>query len=432
MQAEHSRTGGFVISPLCVPESSKRVKPPKKRNFNLPVGVLSGISQEFCEYSRIFTKKAAKSALSIGIAVCAILGFCSFFTLGTAVYCEDKPIAFASGEKAYYSALSTAKSYAENYGKGIEKFEIAPAIVLRSRVSKGTSLCDELLLASSSFSDACTLYNGNTPVFSAESEDVARKIVSGYVSDYSMDGRVSPLSNITYKKTVLPAENISDIDECRAILEENSDIKVISTVNTLSEKVIPFETETKEDPNLYIGDSVTEREGSNGSSTLTSEVIYENGEVRSSKILAENVTTAPISRVVRVGTKPKDILTTGLYEPLQGRISSEFGRRWGRNHEGIDIAVPVGTPVKAAEGGTVSFCGVAGGYGNFVKIDHGGGVVTAYAHLSKITVTKGQKVAANTQIALSGNTGRSTGPHLHFEVIKDGVPLNPKTYIKKR
>ena len=125
-------------------------------------------------------------------------------------------------------------------------------------------------------------------------------------------------------------------------------------------------------------------------------------------------------------------MTEGLYEPLQGRISSEFGKRWGRNHNGLDIAVPVGTPVKAAEGGKVVFSGDAGTYGKFVKIDHGNGIVTAYAHLSEINVKKGQIVEANSQIALSGNTGRSTGPHLHFEIVQNGVPLNPKPYIKKR
>ncbi len=431
MQAEYPRTGGFIISPLCAPEViRKKVKPIKKRKFTLPCGVLPQIREEFLKYSYILTKTAVKSALSTAIAVCAVMGFCSFFTLGTAVCYGDTPIAYTNGEKDYYSALSSAKSYADAYGEQLENFEIHPAVVLRSTLCQGNALCDKLLLASS-FSDACTLYSGNTPVFSAKSEDIAREVVSSYVSDYSMNGRVSPLDDITYKKTVIPAENISGRDECRAILE-NADIKVISTVNTSSEKVIPFETETRNDPNLYIGDSVTEREGSDGELTLTSEVIYENGTVKSSKILAESVTQVPVTRVVRVGTKPKDILSEGLYEPLQGQISSEFGKRWGRNHEGIDIAVPEGTPVKSAEGGTILFCGDAGTYGNLVKIDHGNGIVTAYAHLSEISVTKGQIVGPNTQIALSGNTGRSTGPHLHFEILKDGVALNPKNYMKKR
>lgn len=437
MQAEHSRTGGFIISPLCAPESIKKpqkasYKPIKVKRKRVISEVLARIRDEFYEYSCVFTKYAVKSALSTMVAVCAVMGFCNFFTLGTAVYHGDKPVAFTNEEKAYYTALSAAKSYAENYGESMEEFKTVPAIILRSKICTSTALRDKLLLASSSFSDACTLYSGSTPVFSAENENVAREVVSSYVSDYSMNGKASPLTNLTYKSCVVPAENVSGRDECRALLEENEAVRVVSVVNKMSEKVIPFETQTTNDSSLYVGDSVTVNEGKEGSSMITSEVVYENGAQVSSRVISESVTLAPVTRVVRVGTKTKDVLKEGLYEPLSGVVSSEFGKRWGRNHEGMDIAVPVGTPVKSAECGTVSFCGDAGTYGKLVKIDHGGGVVTAYAHLSEINVSVGQAVKANTQIALSGNTGRSTGPHLHFEVVKGGVPLNPRTYIKKR
>lgn len=431
MQAEHPLTGGFIISPLCAPEVIKNSpKPVKTRKFTIPVGIFSDIRAEFLKHSRTLTKKAIKSAISAAVAVYAVVGFCSFFTIGTAIYCGDKPIAYASGEEGYLNALSFAQNYAESFGENLNDFQIHPAVILRSKVARTDALSTKLLLASS-FSGGCTLYSGNTPVFVAENEAVAREVMSSYVADYSMNGRVSPINDISYRKTVIPTKNISGRDECRAILER-ANIKVISTVNTSSEKVIPFETETKNDPALYIGDSVTEQEGSNGEMLLTNEVVYENGALKSTKVVSESVTSAPVSRVVRIGTKPKDILVQGVYAPLQGQISSEFGERWGKNHEGLDIAVPVGTPVKSAEGGTVLFCGDAGTYGKLVKIDHGNGIVTAYAHLSEITVTQGQIVGANTQIALSGNTGRSTGPHLHFEIVKDGVPLNPKPYIKKR
>ena len=437
MQAEHSRAGGFIISPLCAPESIKKpqkasYKPFKAKREHALSDFLSRIRDEFYEYSYIFTKYALKSAVSTMVAVCAVMGFCNFFTLGTAVYYGDKPVAYTSEEKAYYTALSAAKSYAEDYGENIEKFKIVPAIILRSRISTSTVLRDKLLLASSAFSDACTLYSGNTPVFSAENEEIAREVVSSYVADYSVNGKANPLTNLTYKSCVVPTENVSARDECRVLLEGNESVKVVSVVNTMSEKVIPFETQTTNDSSLYVGDSVTVHEGKEGSSMITSEVVYENGAEVSSRVLSESVMLAPVTKVVRVGTKTKDVLKEGLYEPLSGVVSSEFGKRWGRNHEGLDIAVPVGTPVKSAECGTVLFCGDAGTYGKLVKIDHGGGVVTAYAHLSEINVSLGQAVKANTPIALSGNTGRSTGPHLHFEVVKGGVPLNPRKYIKKR
>lgn len=116
--------------------------------------------------------------------------------------------------------------------------------------------------------------------------------------------------------------------------------------------------------------------------------------------------------------------------PLSGRISSRFGPRWGRMHNGIDIAVPIGTPVKAAADGCVVFTGSRSGYGRLVILDHGGGVHTYYGHNSSFAVKVGDTVAAGCRIALSGNSGVSTGPHLHFEIRVNGRAVNPLDYLK--
>ena len=98
-------------------------------------------------------------------------------------------------------------------------------------------------------------------------------------------------------------------------------------------------------------------------------------------------------------------------------------------HEGIDIGAPEGAPIYAASAGTVSFAGVMGGYGNMMLVDHGGGVVTAYAHQSSFFVGVGQSVSAGQQIGSVGSTGASTGPHLHFEVRVGGAPNDPLGYL---
>ncbi len=103
--------------------------------------------------------------------------------------------------------------------------------------------------------------------------------------------------------------------------------------------------------------------------------------------------------------------------------------RWGRMHEGIDIAVPTGTPVVAAAAGTVIYAGVLGGYGNLVVVDHGNGLATAYAHNSAYASSVGQVVAQGTVIAYSGNTGNSSGPHVHFEVRVGGTAVDPLGYL---
>jgi murein DD-endopeptidase MepM/ murein hydrolase activator NlpD len=118
-----------------------------------------------------------------------------------------------------------------------------------------------------------------------------------------------------------------------------------------------------------------------------------------------------------------------LMWPVSGPVTSPFGWRWGRMHEGIDIAVPTGTPVHAAQSGRVIFAGWMGGYGNLVVIDHGGGLATAYGHNSSIAAGNGQSVAQGQVIAYAGSTGNSTGPHLHFEVRVNGAAVDPLGYL---
>jgi murein DD-endopeptidase MepM/ murein hydrolase activator NlpD len=119
----------------------------------------------------------------------------------------------------------------------------------------------------------------------------------------------------------------------------------------------------------------------------------------------------------------------GLIWPVSGPVTSPFGWRWGRMHTGIDIGVPYGTPIRAAAAGTVSYCGWEEGYGNFVVIDHGGNLATAYAHQSQIAVACGQQVAQGDVIGYVGCTGHCFGPHLHFEVRVDGNPVDPLGYL---
>jgi len=116
--------------------------------------------------------------------------------------------------------------------------------------------------------------------------------------------------------------------------------------------------------------------------------------------------------------------------PVQGPISSTFGPRWGRMHQGLDIAVVTGTPVRAAANGTVSFSGDNGGYGLLVIIDHGSGVETRYAHNSQLLVKEGDRVQRGQTIARSGNTGNSTGPHVHFEIRQFGQAVDPQSYLR--
>ncbi len=125
----------------------------------------------------------------------------------------------------------------------------------------------------------------------------------------------------------------------------------------------------------------------------------------------------------------------GLIWPVDGTITSGFGGRSSPGgvgttyHEGLDIAVPEGTPIRAAKGGTVVIAAYTGGYGNYTCIDHGGGLSTCYGHQSGYAVSAGQSVDQGQVIGYSGNTGASTGPHLHFEVRVNGAAQDPLGYL---
>lgn len=119
----------------------------------------------------------------------------------------------------------------------------------------------------------------------------------------------------------------------------------------------------------------------------------------------------------------------GLIWPVNGVVVSGFGMRWGRMHEGIDIAASTGTPIRAAASGAVIWSGWRGGYGNCVVIDHGNGLATLYAHASALLVGVGQQVSQGQTVALVGSTGNSSGPHLHFEVRVNGVAVDPLLYL---
>jgi murein DD-endopeptidase MepM/ murein hydrolase activator NlpD len=123
------------------------------------------------------------------------------------------------------------------------------------------------------------------------------------------------------------------------------------------------------------------------------------------------------------------VSSAGLIWPVNGPITSPFGWRWGRMHEGIDIGAPSGTPIHAAAAGTVIYAGWMEGYGNLVVIDHGNGLATAYGHQSSIAAGNGSGVSQGQVIGYVGCTGHCFGPHLHFEVRVNGTPVDPLGYL---
>lgn len=200
-------------------------------------------------------------------------------------------------------------------------------------------------------------------------------------------------------------------------------------------EAIPYETTNIETDTLYKKTTKVKTEGQNGEKLVTAQVCKIDGVEVERTVLDTQVLMEPVTKEVLVGTKtpPATAATGSLRVPVSGyRITSRFGgysRLRSSYHTGIDLAVPYGTAVKAADGGTVIYAGYQGSYGYLVKISHGNGVETWYAHNSKLLVSRGDKVAKGQTIAKAGSTGNSTGSHCHFEYRINGTPQNPAKYL---
>lgn len=196
-------------------------------------------------------------------------------------------------------------------------------------------------------------------------------------------------------------------------------------------ETIPFEITYENTNSLYKNEQTVKSKGTDGEKDVVAEIVRNNGVEVSRTEISSTVLSEPISQTVLVGTKePPPLIGTGTFiYPIRGTLTSRYGTRWGRLHSGIDLAAPTGTKIKAADGGKVIFAGYNGSLGYMVKIDHGGGRVTLYGHCSKIFVKVGERVYQGQHIANVGNTGRSTGPHVHFEVHINGTTKNPLNYL---
>jgi murein DD-endopeptidase MepM/ murein hydrolase activator NlpD len=222
------------------------------------------------------------------------------------------------------------------------------------------------------------------------------------------------------------------------VLKLNSPQPLLSvkiTSSAVNQEDIPYDTVYRLNENAWEGQSKVLTAGAIGTKEIQYEIAQINGVLVEKKVLSETIIAEPVSRVVENGAKTivvsraADVSGSGFAWPIRGRINSPFGPRGGGFHSGIDIQASIGDPVYSAAGGRVTAASYSSGYGNAVTIDHGDGLSTLYAHLSQMNVSVGQEVGVQELVGLAGNTGRTTGPHLHFEVRIDGSAVNPINYL---
>lgn len=254
------------------------------------------------------------------------------------------------------------------------------------------------------------------------------------VSTETMDN-VNDVLNVTFgeKVEIVPCYvNETQIDELNNAIDRvtsdssNSELSVLVSERQTYDMEYGYETQYVYNEKLYNTEQNIIQQGSNGVKRIVADITYKNGAEISRDIVGETVLTEAVPEIIEVGTAVPPTYVKPIYG---GTLSSTFGERWGTVHKGIDWACSVGTDVMASCSGKVIQAGWIRGYGYCVTLEHSDGKCTRYAHLSKILVDVGQKVSQREVIALSGNTGNSTGPHVHFEIIVDDVQQNPFKYL---
>ena len=233
------------------------------------------------------------------------------------------------------------------------------------------------------------------------------------------DENVHFLQTVRVDKAVAPAALAETDSALYDTLSQCLDVTATRAV-TYTEQ-IPFDQTYRE----------TVQQGCAGTAQVTAEIETVDGEERTRTILARTVLRQATDEIVEVGTRNVGIGTGEFAAPLNSyTFTSAFKYRWGRLHGGVDLAVDEGTPVYAADNGKVIVAEDSGnGYGSYIILDHRNGFKTLYGHNSQLLVSVGDVVGKGEKIALSGNTGNSTGPHLHFEVQVNDEKVDPQQYV---
>lgn len=267
-----------------------------------------------------------------------------------------------------------------------------------------------------------------------ETEKEANTVLENVLNSYGTDSVDYTTNTFKEDVDVIMAYSDAELTDNLSYAEKllKNAYLTVKTVGFVSEtEPIDYGIDYEETTTLYEGEEKVKSEGKEGEKAIVYQVEMQNGIVIASAEASEAVLTEPQDQVVLIGTRNIPSLDSlFLQNPTRGTLTSRFGERWNRLHKGIDIGAEGGTPITASEGGTVVYSQYNDhGYGNLVKVSHGNGIETWYAHCSELLVAEGDAVEKGEEIALVGSTGNSTGNHLHFEVRVNGEAVNPLFYV---
>lgn len=382
------------------------------------------------------------TCLVLAVASVVLTVAASGVTFGYTVSYSDEVIAVVSSESDYNKADAIVlDKIDENSAK---ENSISPkfglTVTVKDRLNTTDEVVDAIVRNNEDIVEAEALVVNGEMVLCAEGN-----VLSGLLKDrlkaYDAEGAENNSEFVekveTQKGYFLKQDAVKPKEA-----QETVDSLEVKTVSVATNRVeVPFETKNVKDNTKVRGYSKVTTKGENGITEKTEETVRINGEVTETRVLSSKVIKEQVTQVVTVGTANNYTSATatakaksaGFICPLSSgsyKVSAYYGD--GRNHKAIDLAADRGTPIFAVAAGNVTFAGWDGEYGYCVVIQHANGIKTRYAHANALCVSAGATVAQGDMIATVGSTGWSTGNHLHFEVIVNGVRVNPGPYIGLR
>ncbi len=394
---------------------------------------------KFIKNNRIFRYV---SCIALAVISASLTIVASGVTFGYTVKYSDEVIAVVSSQADYNEADAIVLDNLDK--KDAKKASKSPkfglTLTVKDKLNNTQEIVDAIVSNNDDLTAATALYVNGEMVFCSNTNEIA-SLVDARLNAYSVKGaqnEVEFMDDVKVEEGYFLNSDIVDLDTAKFIID-GLNVKTVSVVTNTVE--IPFETKNVRTSQKERGYSAVTVKGENGITEKTEKIVKINGEITETTVLESKVIKEQVTQVVTIGTANTYISATtkanvksaGFICPISSgrfRVSAYYGD--GRNHKGIDLAADRGTPIFAAGAGKVIYSGWDGDYGYSVVIEHANGMKTRYAHANALCVTKGATVAQGDMIATVGSTGWSTGNHLHFEVIVNGVKVNPGPYIGLR
>lgn len=383
---------------------------------------------KFCCFTLVIVLSFVVSIVACGLTV----GFNVSYS-GKNIAVVDKTEVFDKAKALVVESIGN-----QNVEETIVEPKFALTITVSDNLSDEKKVADAIIENTEDIALCASLEVNGKVVAYADRENLD-KFVEKALTRYYVKGGENSSSFVDDVKVVDSYCLANDVKSAKEVKSIVNDLKVKTVSKYTSEIDVAFSTQTVNTSTRTVGYTKITTKGEKGLTKETAVVETVNGKQTAKTVLSTEVVKKPVTQVVLKGTATPMASATeraqassaGFICPMNKGSIKRISAYWGdgRGHRGIDMAGDIGVAIFAAKAGKVISAGYSGSYGYCVVIDHGNGYKTRYAHASALCVKTGTTVSQGQQIAKLGNTGRSTGPHLHFEILKNDTQINPAPYI---